>query len=226
METPEKIDREIHIRISVGRREVVWFFSLAMMCLLAGNVATESLTLTTYYPAPYGAYKELRSTENAYFAYTLNAGSPIGKVGIGTETPQALLEVAGDAAVARLVDTDDPTGSQYYLDIGSDLSGVMKGSIAVDGGAAPTGSESINVGDGYIHLRDHGCVLQAIGSGATTSCPSGYATTMPGVFQEGNVMMASFNIAESFKELLEGTATSSTPNIVIRAVGNFYCCPK
>ena len=41
------------------------------------------MELTTYYPAPYGEYKEIKTTENAYFATT-----PGYSVGIGTTSPR------------------------------------------------------------------------------------------------------------------------------------------
>ena len=46
--------------------------------------------LTTYYPAPYGKYKNLKSTEGSNFATSL------GNVGIRTTSPRAKPEVAGD----------------------------------------------------------------------------------------------------------------------------------
>src|SRR3989338_5707585 len=51
--------------------------------------ATENITITTYYPAPYGSYAELSTTGNTYLA------TEGGRVGIGTMTPGAKLEVNG-----------------------------------------------------------------------------------------------------------------------------------
>ena len=59
--------------------------------------------LTTYYPAPYGEYKNLTSTEDAYFATTS------GGVGIGTTNPVSPLEID-----AHLPITD---GNNYHNDI-------------------------------------------------------------------------------------------------------------
>ncbi|MBI4051124.1 MAG: hypothetical protein HY400_01325 [Elusimicrobia bacterium] len=57
----------------------------------ARDLSTETLTLTTYYPAPYGVYTQLRSTRDSYLAYQG------GNVGIGTNTPLTRLHVSGQS---------------------------------------------------------------------------------------------------------------------------------
>ncbi|MBU1912435.1 MAG: hypothetical protein KKB22_02735 [Candidatus Omnitrophica bacterium] len=59
------------------------FFYAFLLALLGFGVTlmAEDITLTTYYPAPYGAYDELTTTGNTYLATTS------GNVGIGTTTP-------------------------------------------------------------------------------------------------------------------------------------------
>jgi hypothetical protein len=52
-----------------------------MFVLGVASIA-EEIILTTYYPAPYGAYNELTTTGNTYLATTS------GRVGIGTTNPQ------------------------------------------------------------------------------------------------------------------------------------------
>jgi len=68
-------------------------FFYAFLLAIFGFGATlmaEDITLTTYYPAPYGAYDELTTTGNTYLATTS------GNVGIGTTTPETYkLKVIG-----------------------------------------------------------------------------------------------------------------------------------
>lgn len=69
----------------------------------------EALTLTTYYPAPYGAYQNLRTTQDTYLA------TDSGYVGIGTTEPTHELSVNGSL---RLIPHTSPTvdeeGVMYY----------------------------------------------------------------------------------------------------------------
>jgi len=71
--------------------------------LLPTRAVPESLTLTTYYPAPYGVYQELRATRNTYLAYQ----NPTDQVGIGTTSP-----VAG-----YKVDVSGKTNFRQYIHI-------------------------------------------------------------------------------------------------------------
>ena len=85
--------------------------------------------LTTYYPAPYGDYKELKATgadtENSKIALQASgsdttapglAVTNANNVGIGTKTPEAKLEVAGQVKItggnpgANKVLTSDANG--------------------------------------------------------------------------------------------------------------------
>jgi hypothetical protein len=51
------------------------------------------LTVTTYYPTPYGSYRELRTLNNTFLA--VNAGN----VGIGLTNPTSKLHVQGDVNI-------------------------------------------------------------------------------------------------------------------------------
>lgn len=64
-------------------------FLFLMLCMCVAGIAEETITLTTYYPAPYGAYEELTTTGNTNLATTS------GNVGIGTTNPNETLEVDG-----------------------------------------------------------------------------------------------------------------------------------
>ena len=55
--------------------------------------------LTTYYPAPYGEYKNLKSTESSYFA------TSSGNVGIGGTAPAYKLQLWSDSAAKPVSNT-------------------------------------------------------------------------------------------------------------------------
>lgn len=59
---------------------------LSVFVLLSLSFA-EDLTITTYYPSPYGSYNQLNVAGNTYLAVTS------GKVGIGTATPDGNLTI-------------------------------------------------------------------------------------------------------------------------------------
>jgi len=77
-----------------GKQEVVKMkrILLAILVLSAASICYaadegEEITLTTYYPAPYGDYDELSVSGNAYLAVDS------GNVGIGTTNPGAKLHI-------------------------------------------------------------------------------------------------------------------------------------
>ena len=77
------------------------------MIFMACAAYANTITLSTFYPSPYGSYQNLDTTSDTYLA------TDGGKVGIGTKTPRELLEVNGNVIVngtitARWVNT---TGS-------------------------------------------------------------------------------------------------------------------
>lgn len=68
------------------------FFAVILfivVCLGISSIA-EEITLTTYYPAPYGAYDELTTTGDTHLA------TDSGSVGIGTTGPGYKLDVQTD----------------------------------------------------------------------------------------------------------------------------------
>jgi len=74
-------------RINVPVITVLIFALISVFYIF--SQAEENLTITTYYPSPYGSYRELTTTGNT----TLATSS--GNVGIGTTSPTAKLEVNG-----------------------------------------------------------------------------------------------------------------------------------
>jgi len=80
------------------------------------QAADESLTLETYYPAPYGAYAELTTTSNTSLAIDADK-----RVGIGTTNPISRLtvDVRNDAVVSgtpggiMIIGRDSPALTLY-----------------------------------------------------------------------------------------------------------------
>jgi len=84
--------------------------SVASICYAADE--TEEITLTTYYPAPFGEYDELSVSGNTYLAVDS------GNVGIGTSSPGEKLEVDGKVKIGEysLPNTDGDVGETLITD--------------------------------------------------------------------------------------------------------------
>jgi len=89
--------------------------SVLFICCNAFAQDEEEITLITYYPAPLGEYDELRVSGNTYLAVDS------GGVGIGTDTPGAILDIVGDGEailIPRKSTAGDPAagieGMIYY----------------------------------------------------------------------------------------------------------------
>ncbi|MFC1521345.1 hypothetical protein ACFL6Y_02940 [Elusimicrobiota bacterium] len=134
---------------------------IALICLgilVYGIIAVaERLTITSYYPSPYGVYKELRSTQSSYLA----ANS--GNVGIGTTNPQAKLDVAGNARLAPTSEPGTPVAGMLYYDQTTNKLRYYQG------GASPTWQ---NIG-GAAAIPSGFCVFS--GNSSQTTCPAGWA---------------------------------------------------
>ena len=64
----------------------------SLAVFLSAAAFAEEVKLSTYYPSPYGSYKNLDSSSDTHLATTS------GKVGIGTAGPKFLLDVGGTPA--------------------------------------------------------------------------------------------------------------------------------
>jgi hypothetical protein len=68
----------------------------AMLISAAPELASESVTLTTYYPAPSGVYTNLITTGNTFLAR-----DGVTQVGIGTPAPTAKLHIISDQSAGQ-----------------------------------------------------------------------------------------------------------------------------
>lgn len=79
----------IHLDLRLGARSARWAMIGAMLFALAPELASESVTLTTYYPAPSGVYTQMIATGNTYSA------RDAGFLDVGTATtPNAAVKMS------------------------------------------------------------------------------------------------------------------------------------
>lgn len=83
----------LYVRFDRGPRTLRPLLVLALPLLLAGELSSENVTLSTYYPAPSGVYTRMLTTGDTVLA------RDGGGVGIGTQTPSGKLDVNGDMVV-------------------------------------------------------------------------------------------------------------------------------
>jgi hypothetical protein len=154
--------------------------TLILIISLPRLIEPETLTITTYYPAPYGGYVSILTTGNTWLA------RDTGNVGIGTANPTKKLDVIGS------IKASDRIGTQGY---------------DPDSGYPSGWRGGIHTWDVYAHgsVRADGALC--IGSNCRTSwgnlscirttcstipkmicranCPSGYTLTGGGINHSG-----------------------------------------
>jgi len=81
-------------------RKLFYLGLIALAGIIIGLAWAEQITLTTYYPAPYGVYREFTTTGNTYLA------TNEGNVGIGTTSPSQKLDVSGQIHASGDICTD------------------------------------------------------------------------------------------------------------------------
>jgi len=100
---------EISLKLNFGRRQLIAALALLLMAWHPGFLGSETLTLTTYYPAPYGGYVSLLTTNQTLLA------RDGGNVGIRTTTgwaPRRPLDVNGEiVTTSRLTMAQDMTSN-------------------------------------------------------------------------------------------------------------------
>lgn len=85
-------EKILTVKVEITRRKALFILAAFFLCWRPDPLGSETLTITTYYPAPYGAYASLLTTGQTLLA------RDAGKVGIGTVNPAAKLQVMGEDA--------------------------------------------------------------------------------------------------------------------------------
>ena len=116
----------VRFDLSFGTRSLRVLMASGMIFSAATEVASESVTLTTYYPAPSGVYAQMITTGNTYLAR--DAASNGGRVGIGNAAPQYILDVTGTSQI-----TGDLFVSGGALGVGTLTPGFEPGPASVPG---------------------------------------------------------------------------------------------
>ena len=159
-------------------------------------LAQEQVTITTYYPAPYGIYKELRADQLAvgsvYRASALADGNLIvsGNVGIRTATPGVALDVAQNQAI-RVGQAYLSSGGNYVHLANNEWYNGAAWTTTATGALLQISGQQINM---YSHdaVGNHTFLLQVQpGAGIGGTRPSAarvYSSSgAPGVIETGEV---------------------------------------
>ncbi|MBI3300348.1 MAG: hypothetical protein HYZ75_19450 [Elusimicrobia bacterium] len=185
-------EKRLVVQIVVGRREAAVMTALALVLFMPGALSTEQLTMTTYYPSPYGVYDQMRSVNSSFLAY----GS--GTLGVGTASPTSSnkLEVVGRTSLNGEVGLNGAYTNIYGTEL-SIAQQAGRGNIHVQGnenanwlrvgdawgfngiysetGDLIIGSQTgrIKVGNDDSQFFSNSCRVVAYPFGSTATCPNG-----------------------------------------------------
>jgi hypothetical protein len=146
------------------------FFYAFLLALLGvgATLVAEDITLTTYYPAPYGVYEELTTTGNTYLATT--SGKNVG-IGLATtDTIQNKLDVEGNVAI----------GASYSGTNAAPENGlIVQGQVGI-GTAIPTVGAALDV-SGTLYATAYYVGTSAGASGTFMSADGKTVTVTKGI---------------------------------------------
>lgn len=217
-----------------------WLIAGALVIGVPLELGSETVTLTTYYPAPSGVYIRMITTDNTFLA------RDGGRLGVGTTGPGSRVSVNGNAAIGAA-----------YATLAAPANGlVVQGSVGI-GNAAPTAGNALHVTGvtqvdgatrlngasrfdgvmdaqgnlrmtgftptagrrGYIYISNAqtecgGYII--ITANSSGFCGGGYVTFTPGLYVEGWTY-------QNMSPLdLSAITIPTVPNLNV----NGYCCPK
>ena len=173
-------DRIITVQFKLTRSNSLVLLAAFFLCWHPQSLGSETLTLTTYYPAPYGGYANLLTTGQTLMA------RDTGNVGIGISAPAAKLHIAApngtnallirpttmsSGQVSKMVFADPDSGttemSIEYKDDGTPDLAVLGGNLGV-GNSAPTYKIAVT-GTGKVSSYLHVGGDVRVGNGASAN---------------------------------------------------------
>ena len=144
-------ERILTIQFKITRLQVFAVLTAFFICFHPKLLGSETLTLTTYYPSPYGGYARLLTTNKTLLARDggavgigdvndlLSTDTKLtvyGRVGIGTDVPSQMLDVDGIAKINEVM-----IGQHHEAGISSSLN---KKNLHLDATAGTSGAVYIN----------------------------------------------------------------------------------
>lgn len=178
-------DIHLHFDLVMTRRRLRWLLAGGMLFLASPDLDSESVTLTTYYPAPSGVYTNMITTGNTYLA------RDGGNVGIGTTGPSSKLHVNGTSNLAGATTIGgNATVNNGVLSVTPSAATV--GVNLSQNNAFRVGSAYLSSGGDYMHLANNeyynggawvggaaGALLQFSGQGINFYHHDGAGTHVP-----------------------------------------------
>ncbi len=183
--------RDITIELRLTRKKVLAILSFLFIIWHPRFLGSETLTMTTYYPAPYGGYANLLTTGQTLLA---RDGGNLG-VGTGANTPTSKVDIRGGQVQVADDGTVPDTASYGSFGVtraasGSNLSyigmtkaGTYAWGLGIGGNNSlimgPAGGRTIPTPmfslttAGVLTAANPICAMVGYGAG-TTSCPANY----------------------------------------------------
>lgn len=167
--------------LTFSRRFLTWTGAAAIMLCAVPELDSESVTLSTYYPAPSGVYTNMITTGNTFLA------RDGGAVQLGGSTVNEKLAVTGNAAVSARI-----YGGSYY---GTGAASINGYSLEV-GGPGPTNAN----GNATIFLHHHGSIAHQLrytsGSLYLEAAGNGYGTSNTPAFRVGGAVQSNQGVSD------------------------------
>lgn len=186
--------REPVLHIVLRRRTAFGLAAAAaalVLFLRAEPLSTEQLTMTSYYPSPYGVYQQMRVTGDAFLAY--DPANPTARVGVGSVSPPNTfatrmdvaagnLHVQGSENASRLRVGDAWGVNGVYSEAGDLVLGAQSGWVRVGpngGGQRLRAENALMVRT--VEISNTSCASMAYGNGVQSCAAGQYATYIEGV---------------------------------------------